>query len=1084
MRQNLTRLLLLNIIFFSLLSHADFPEYATNPFTFSVPESPFWGTFFVADLDNDDLPDFTFRSETTLYAYRHNGSLLWYTNVPYPGPTINNYGVKHGAADVDGDGNVEVVALNNSEQLLIFDGASGDLETTYDLPPLDINQLGCHVAIVNLRNMGDRDAIIQTCDVLDENHDYQAHATGYYLNRTLIAMNLESGDTLWTVKQNADPGDGLYEGYWGQAHGPFFAADVDLDGLDEVVGGNLIEDDGSVHDIGYPTGWLSFDESTSFVDHLDGVSVGNFRPDLPGLEWVVTEEDGSLSEYHTALVSSEGVAWYEEINFGGYEIFREPQHTAVGNFNLSSPHTEIWVRSRLGGGDPAVYYRPFDSQWPWVFNSTGSIIATYRTYERLPLGFNTFPEMGNRMGLEMIWTIDWTGSPKENIAAKARWVEGHFGIFDAITCDSLWTSMGHYPSIQAHILYVADIAGDGREEMIVYDSADGQFKVFWNAADNPYQPKFPKWEDPLYRRLKQNWNYYSPGSYTYPDYPTISNVQITEVTASGATITWQTDQSSNSLIEFGTTENLGELSTKDSGLNTSHSIHIDTLLQNTDYYLRVRSSNTNGMVGISHITELNLVELSPVTLTGIEQTAPDQVTLTWQQMNNVSEFNVYRDTDVDVEITPAKQVAAGVTELQWTDPGSVTGDPNTQYFYKVTAISGLYEGDPSDVYGEFDYTLVVTSGTDFNAVGFPLEISGIGTASTLMSAIPGCNSVARWDAQHQGFEQYIPEYNINNFSVAMGQVYYVNVSSDSFWTLTGKVISPSYTLVTSATSSFNQVLLPLDRTDLADASDLCDDIPNCNAVAQWDASAQGYSDQYDPGIPGSDFAIQVGHPYLVNVTSVGTWPSSSASKQNLFVESYGSVSESSQAPHLVWGEPVSGIAGLSAYINSRPGDILTQNSPGCKLTNEVWTVQCGNFNSAWKPGDELFVSFLDEEENKLGETTVTLSSNPSDVAVVTAVLDEPQLPSTTYLGTNYPNPFNPETVIPFALAKDSRVKITIYNLQGQCVRTVLDANKSAGHHEIRWNSRNDEGHPVSGGIYLVRMMAGSVIQNRKIILIK
>lgn len=785
-------------------------------------------------------------------------------------------------------------------------------------------------------------------------------------------------------------------------------------------------------------------------------------------------------------MNKSGLLWRKEITFTGYEDFKEPQHTAVGNFSVTHNHAEVWVRSRLGGGDPNHFYRPFDSQYPWAFNGTGSIIATYRTVERLPAGFNTDPTWGNKYGIEMIWTIDWTGGPKEHIAAKARWVEGHIGIFDAVTCDSVWTSLGHYPSIQARMLYVADIAGDGREEMIVYDASDGRIKVFWNPAENPYQPRLPKWEDPLYKRLKQNWNYYSPGGYTYPDYPAVSNVQTTDITASGATLTWQTDEAADSRVEFGTSPDLGDFSAFDAGLTTSHSIHIDTLQQNTRHYFRVRSANANGMIGVSRIHELDLIELSPVTVTGLTLDASDHVTLNWQAMGQVSGYHVYRDTVPEVNIAAENRVGSSVQGTEWTDPENVTGDPDTHYFYKVTAVSGLYEGDPSDVYGEYDYPLIVSPGTDFNVVGIPVAMSGIATASALMNAIPGCNGVARWDAQNQGFEQYVPEYNINNFTVSEGQAVYVNVSSESVWTLTGRVAEPVYNLVTSGPSSFNQILLPLGRADLANASDLCADIPNCNSVARWDAAAQGYSDQYDPGIPGSDFPVTPGNAYLVNVTSSGTWPASSASEKRMIADQKPeSLPESSRAPHLVWGRPVFGLSGFRAFIADRPGDVLTRESPGCRIGEGVWAVQCGNFGAAWKPGEEVRVEFLGAKGESLGRTRVVLTSNPSDAAADPAAVESgPRLPVHTALGVNYPNPFNPETMIPFALAEDAYVEIRIFSLQGRRVRTLWSGEKPAGRHRIVWDGRDASGKAVSGGIYLVRMTAGSFIRSRKIILIK
>ena len=60
---------------------------------------------------------------------------------------------------------------------------------------------------------------------------------------------------------------------------------------------------------------------------------------------------------------------------------------------------------------------------------------------------------------------------------------------------------------------MADIQGDYREEVVIWDNDDNDVKIYWNSASNS-NSKPNKWDDPLYRRLKQNWNYYSPGSYT------------------------------------------------------------------------------------------------------------------------------------------------------------------------------------------------------------------------------------------------------------------------------------------------------------------------------------------------------------------------------------------------------------------------------------------------------------------------------------------------------------------------------------------------------------------------------------------
>jgi len=138
----------------------------------------------------------------------------------------------------------------------------------------------------------------------------------------------------------------------------------------------------------------------------------------------------------------------------------------------------------------------------------------------LPSGFNN---AGNEKGIEIIWTIDWDGSGQEYIAGKARKATGtqrNIGIFDATDGQKEWTSLELEEDIATHVLYVADIVNDPREELVIYDLNDSTLKVFSNSNADP-GGLTDKWNDPLYRRLKQNWNYYSPGSYTQPPEPAV-----------------------------------------------------------------------------------------------------------------------------------------------------------------------------------------------------------------------------------------------------------------------------------------------------------------------------------------------------------------------------------------------------------------------------------------------------------------------------------------------------------------------------------------------------------------------------------
>jgi hypothetical protein len=85
---------------------------------------------------------------------------------------------------------------------------------------------------------------------------------------------------------------------------------------------------------------------------------------------------------------------------------------------------------------------------------------------------------------------------------------------------------------------------------------------------------------------------------------------------------------------------------------------------------------------------------------------------------------------------------------------------------------------------------------------------------------------------------------------------------------------------------------------------------------------------------------------------------------------------------------------------------------------------------------------------------------------------------------NYPNPFNPETTIRFALAAKGQVSLDIYNLKGQRIRQLTDGLYNSGIHTLRWNGTDDQGSSVASGIYFYKMTAGTTTKTQKMILLK
>ena len=94
------------------------------------------------------------------------------------------------------------------------------------------------------------------------------------------------------------------------------------------------------------------------------------------------------------------------------------------------------------------------------------------------------------------------------------------------------------------------------------------------------------------------------------------------------------------------------------------------------------------------------------------------------------------------------------------------------------------------------------------------------------------------------------------------------------------------------------------------------------------------------------------------------------------------------------------------------------------------------------------------------------------------------IPEGFSLEQNFPNPFNPDTGIHFRLPQKHHVKLTIFNLLGEKVRTLIDGDYPAGNHEVRWDGKDDSGNPTPTGLYVYRLRAGEYSQARKMSLVR
>ncbi|GAB1366583.1 hypothetical protein MASR1M36_14540 [Candidatus Cloacimonadaceae bacterium] len=180
-----------------------------------------------------------------------------------------------------------------------------------------------------------------------------------------------------------------------------------------------------------------------------------------------------------------------------------------------------------------------------------------------------------------------------------------------------------------------------------------------------------------------------------------------------------------------------------------------------------------------------------------------------------------------------------------------------------------------------------------------------------------------------------------------------------------------------------------------------------------------------------------------------------------------------------------GNATLQGMISSPEGFVLSYDGNNLPM-DYAYQVEAGQtmlFTLSYTAGStvssfttELLISTNDPNTPNLSiPISLTSGSDGEDPGIS---------PVITALDNNFPNPFNPETTIRYSLKEAGQVKINIFNMKGQMIRSLLNENKSAGNHRVIWNGKDDRGSNVSSGIYFYRMEATNYSATKKMMLMK
>ena len=412
------------------------------------------GGIIVADTNNDGKMDYLVTVRGHLAVYNNNGEKLWIKKADISvGGSSENEGLPghHGpgvaAGDIDGDGKCEVIFPTKDSVVHIVDGANGQ-EKNAVRPPFPKEAERWEVAMIaDFRGTGgDRDILLQATNK-------EGYRMGKFLAAYSVDQLLKGGAPLWQTDQ-----------FICCAHNSARLADINGDGRDEILGATIFSADGKLIAQAVPDRW-----------HIDSVFVADIRPDVRGLEVVLLEEGSNQVQ----VIGCGGPVWRNHFNK------QEPQNAAIGRFKEGGDEIFIWCRSRYD-----------EHQKPFVFDSSGQKVFDYSMDDVAPPGWTT-------KGVEVIHTIDWTGAKQQLACAKERHKNGDVCIFEPLT----GKFVARFKE-KADRLYVADVTGDWREEIIAL--AGNELHIYANIAPNSRPNEKRLWSDRNYRRLKQCYNYYSP----------------------------------------------------------------------------------------------------------------------------------------------------------------------------------------------------------------------------------------------------------------------------------------------------------------------------------------------------------------------------------------------------------------------------------------------------------------------------------------------------------------------------------------------------------------------------------------------
>ncbi len=256
---------------------------------------------------------------------------------------------------------------------------------------------------------------------------------------------------------------------------------------------------------------------------------------------------------------------------------------------------------------------------------------------------------------------------------------------------------------------------------------------------------------------------------------------------------------------------------------------------------------------------------------------------------------------------------------------------------------------------------------------------------------------------------------------------------------------------------------------------------------------------------GVTFFFDTDYSMIHGIGSIGAELKSAEGGAEVFFDSstvgaYRAVLLSSAYPVLRNGlDPLARQAGLTYSLDSYPGGIvgttnMTISYSQSDLLNakntygEEFSIRIHRWDDItqrWVVVGGTVDTVLNQVATPITETGVYAAFTTDIISDIDdGIGDANSLPYRFKLSQNYPNPFNPSTVIEYSIDHAVHVKIELFNILGQKIRTLVDRKEKAGTHAINWDGTDASGALVATGVYLYRFEAGDYVETKKMLLLK